>query len=116
MKSKLLPKLVIFSVLVILVSLPIVTAAMSSASYKLISSSLQGGGAGGATAWKAPLVVLLRFPVQALLTRSAAGLSVADSACSIVSSCRLLFDNKADVFPKPKAGRRVSTRFWLPNR
>ncbi len=47
MKSKLLPKLVIFSVLVILVSLPIVTAEMSSASYKLISSSLQGGGAGG---------------------------------------------------------------------
>ncbi len=47
MKHKTIIKIFILGLIVILVSIPIATAAMSSTSYKIISSSFQGGGSGG---------------------------------------------------------------------
>lgn len=50
MKSTLIKKSFIALLLLILISVPIATAAMTSTSYKLISSSFQGGGTGGGIA------------------------------------------------------------------
>lgn len=47
MRPHLIKELVIVFLLLILISVPIATTAMTSANYKLTSSSFQGGGTGG---------------------------------------------------------------------
>ncbi|PWH19731.1 MAG: hypothetical protein DDG59_02150 [Anaerolineae bacterium] len=47
MKSKWTKQFMLFLLLLILLGVPLATAAMSTASYNLISSSFQGGGTSG---------------------------------------------------------------------
>jgi hypothetical protein len=47
MKAQWFKRIFLFATLLMIVAVPLVTAAMSSANYKLISSSFLGGGTGG---------------------------------------------------------------------